>query len=141
MPQFDQITFFNQIFWLNFFFLSFYFIILKNYLPKLSAGLKTRKKKLLLGAQANSTFNQEQLEVADSSSALVESVLADLRGKLTKINADSGHWFNYQTQGVSSLPSSLQKSTWSFPVFNSFSSAALTLLSQQSINKSFLKKS
>nr|YP_009237679.1 ATP synthase F0 subunit 8 [Trachydiscus minutus]AML60688.1 ATP synthase F0 subunit 8 [Trachydiscus minutus] len=44
MPQFDKITFFNQIFWLTLSFLSFYFIILKGLLPVLAASLKTRKK-------------------------------------------------------------------------------------------------
>ena len=44
MPQFDKITFFNQIFWLLITFFGFYFIILKSLLPVLAAGLKTRKK-------------------------------------------------------------------------------------------------
>lgn len=44
MPQFDKITFFNQIFWLTLSFLSFYFIILKGLLPVLASSLKTRKK-------------------------------------------------------------------------------------------------
>ena len=44
MPQFDKITFFNQIFWLTISFLSFYFIILKGLLPVLAVSLKTRKK-------------------------------------------------------------------------------------------------
>lgn len=44
MPQFDKVTFFNQIFWFLIAFLSFYFIILKGLLPVLAASLKTRKK-------------------------------------------------------------------------------------------------
>lgn len=44
MPQFDKITFFNQIFWFLLTFLSFYFVILKGLLPVLAASLKTRKK-------------------------------------------------------------------------------------------------
>jgi len=44
MPQFDKITFFNQIFWLTLSFLSFYFILLKALLPVLASSLKTRKK-------------------------------------------------------------------------------------------------
>jgi hypothetical protein len=139
MPQFDQITFFNQIFWLILSFLSFYFIILKNYLPKLSASLKTRKKKLLLGAQANTSFSKEQLEVSDSLNTLVEASFADLRTKLAKTNEDGSQWLTFQTQGVSTLSSDLQKSSWSFATFNHYSSTALTLLTQQSINKSFIK--
>nr|AML60764.1 ATP synthase F0 subunit 8 [Monodopsis sp. MarTras21] len=44
MPQFDKITFFNQIFWFLLTFLGFYFIVLKTLLPVLAASLKTRKK-------------------------------------------------------------------------------------------------
>jgi hypothetical protein len=44
MPQFDKITFFNQIFWLTISFLSFYFIVLRGLLPVLASSLKTRKK-------------------------------------------------------------------------------------------------
>lgn len=44
MPQFDKVTFFNQIFWFLLLFLTFYFVILKSLLPVLAASLKTRKK-------------------------------------------------------------------------------------------------
>jgi hypothetical protein len=44
MPQFDNVTFFNQIFWFLIIFLSFYFIVLKKLLPVLATTLKTRKK-------------------------------------------------------------------------------------------------
>lgn len=44
MPQFDKITFFNQIFWFLLAFFAFYFLILKTLLPVLAASLKTRKK-------------------------------------------------------------------------------------------------
>ena len=46
MPQFDKITFFNQIFGYLFFFQVFYLISLKVFLPKLSSVLKARTKKL-----------------------------------------------------------------------------------------------
>jgi hypothetical protein len=44
MPQFDKVTFFNQILWFLLAFLGFYFVILKGLLPILAASLKTRKK-------------------------------------------------------------------------------------------------
>ena len=46
MPQFDKVTFFNQIFWLLILFLGFYTIVLKYYLPKASFVLKLRSKKI-----------------------------------------------------------------------------------------------
>jgi F0F1-type ATP synthase membrane subunit b/b' len=44
MPQFDKITFFNQIFWLFVFFSGYYLLLLKVFLPKLGAVLKARAK-------------------------------------------------------------------------------------------------
>jgi hypothetical protein len=44
MPQFDKITFFNQIFWLFVFFSGYYLLLLKVFLPKLGAVLKARSK-------------------------------------------------------------------------------------------------
>ena len=55
MPQFDKVTFFNQIFWFLLAFLSFYFIILKGLLPVLAASLKTRKKIMNFIAAAGTT--------------------------------------------------------------------------------------
>ena len=46
MPQFDQLSFTNQVFWFFFFFLSFYFLISYFFLPKLSENIKFRKKKI-----------------------------------------------------------------------------------------------
>jgi hypothetical protein len=45
MPQFDSITFFNDLFWLLFLFFIFYFLLLKNILPSVSSILKARTKK------------------------------------------------------------------------------------------------
>ena len=49
MPQFDKITFLNQIIWLFFFFSSTYIIMLKFFLPKIAFLLKLREKKLFKG--------------------------------------------------------------------------------------------
>lgn len=46
MPQFDKITFFNQVFWLFFFFSTLYIVLLKGFLPRLAELLKARTKKL-----------------------------------------------------------------------------------------------
>ena len=59
MPQFDKITFFNQLFWLFIFFSGFYLISLKVFLPKLSSVLKARTKKLQKGSDGLTSFNDE----------------------------------------------------------------------------------
>jgi hypothetical protein len=72
MPQFDKITFFNQIFWLVLIFFSFYIFLLKNYLPRISSVLKTRSKKLLKTESAVSHLKDEEVStLADSNRVLV----------------------------------------------------------------------
>jgi len=72
MPQFDKITFFNQIFWLILIFSSFYFILLKNYLPKIGSVLKARNKKLFKSNTLAGQFKSEELSVlADSTRVFV----------------------------------------------------------------------
>ncbi len=46
MPQFDQSSFLNQVFWFLIFFFSFYFFISYYFLPNLCIILKIRNKKL-----------------------------------------------------------------------------------------------
>lgn len=46
MPQLDQVTFLSQFFWCSFFFIGFYFLLAKNFLPKMSRILKLRTKKI-----------------------------------------------------------------------------------------------
>ena len=45
MPQFDQVTFFNQAFWFFICFFTFYFVTVYFFLPFLCTNLKIRKKK------------------------------------------------------------------------------------------------
>jgi F0F1-type ATP synthase membrane subunit b/b' len=74
MPQFDKITFFNQIFWLFFFFSGFYFIFLKIFLPKLSSVLKARTKKLQKGSSGVASFSKEQDLATVSFNSLIEQM-------------------------------------------------------------------
>ena len=46
MPQLDKVTFLPQFFWLCVFYLGFYFILLKYFLPKISRILALRKRKM-----------------------------------------------------------------------------------------------
>lgn len=55
MPQLDTVTFFSQFFWLSFFFLGFYGILVKYYLPKMSRILKIRTRKMTLASSGSST--------------------------------------------------------------------------------------
>jgi len=46
MPQLDVTTFFSQFFWLSVFFLGFYVILVRSYLPRISRLLKLRTRKV-----------------------------------------------------------------------------------------------
>lgn len=59
MPQFDQVSFSNQVLWLFIIFLNFYFLITYFFLPFLCETFKFRKKKLL---KNNKDFDKISLE-------------------------------------------------------------------------------
>nr|YP_011008347.1 ATPase subunit 8 [Scytothamnus australis]WBP70318.1 ATPase subunit 8 [Scytothamnus australis] len=48
MPQFDTLSFFNQVFWLFLIIFSFYIVVLRFLLPTLAFSLKSRTKVLKL---------------------------------------------------------------------------------------------
>jgi len=53
MPQLDVTTFFSQFFWLSVFFLGFYGILVRSYLPRMSRLLKLRTRKVNQSVQAS----------------------------------------------------------------------------------------
>lgn len=63
MPQFDQFSFLNQIFWFFIFFFSFYFSISFFFLPKICYNLKFRKKKKILNlkTQNHTIFEKNKI--------------------------------------------------------------------------------
>ena len=72
MPQLDKVTFFSQFFWLSIFYVGFYLVILKFFLPKLSRILKVRQKKVSLSQQGTTTLLQEKVKVEASLNTLIE---------------------------------------------------------------------
>ena len=72
MPQLDKTTFLSQFLWLLFFYIGFYLVILKHFLPRLSRILKVRQKKVSLSQQGTSALLQERQKVEESLNALVE---------------------------------------------------------------------
>ena len=75
MPQLDKVTFLSQFFWLCFFYIGFYFLILKFFLPKMSLILKLRKNKLA-GSQDNvSSLQQENQKIRKNYETLFTTAL------------------------------------------------------------------
>jgi hypothetical protein len=67
MPQLDSLTFFSQFFWFSFFFLGFYVLLVKYYLPKMSRLLKVRSFKVSSGPLQGTFMNsQEKKDVRES---------------------------------------------------------------------------
>jgi hypothetical protein len=67
MPQLDSLTFFSQFFWFSFFFLGFYILLVKYYLPKMSRLIKVRSLKVSSGSlQDTLTHSQEKKNVSQS---------------------------------------------------------------------------
>jgi hypothetical protein len=66
MPQFDSVTFFNQLFWFTVIFTIFYFFILSVLIPMISIVLKARNKKLKSDSLSGATLKTESVSVLDS---------------------------------------------------------------------------
>ena len=62
MPQFDQFSFLNQVFWILLVFSNFYFFISYFLLPKLSKILKFRLKKIRFDKIINNNLTLEQFQ-------------------------------------------------------------------------------
>lgn len=92
MPQFDKITFFNQIFWLIFTFLFFYFILLRRFLPKISAVLKLRTKKYLKGNSYSELSGLEITNIYNKSSKFLTKFSSSFRRSLLTKFANKEFW-------------------------------------------------
>ena len=100
MPQFDKITFFNQIFWLIVIFSGFYFILLKNFLPKISSVLKARNKKLLKSNVLAEQFKLEESSVLTDSNRIFVGAASLCRTNLFNGAAKSNEWLSSSQKGL-----------------------------------------
>jgi F0F1-type ATP synthase membrane subunit b/b' len=92
MPQFDKITFFNQIFWLFIFFSGFYLISLKVFLPKLSSVLKARTKKLQKGSEGLTSFKEELVDVNTSFNSSIEEMSVVVKTSISDFKDKTDLW-------------------------------------------------
>ena len=84
MPQLDKVTFLSQFFWLCFFYIGFYFLVLKFFLPKMSLILKLRKNKLS-GSQDNvNNLQQENKKIHSNYELLFNNTLNTSRNAFNK---------------------------------------------------------
>lgn len=90
MPQFDQSSFLNQVFWFLLFFISFYFFISYYFLPNICSVLKVRNKKIYINKQNLSKINFEKTNKNFQINSLYnvfftkfDSYLKDIKNKNT----------------------------------------------------------
>lgn len=103
MPQLDQLTFLSQYFWLCVFFIGFYIILLKNFLPKMSRIFKLRQKKTntSLDDVSNSTtqfeirrLNEKNMDVNLKYDQLIIDALKKSRNFFIDSLVTTSGWLN-----------------------------------------------
>lgn len=75
MPQLDSVTFLSQFFWLCVFFFGFYYLISKDFLPKMARIFKYRKTKMSFSAENKDSLQEEVEKVRATCKTLVENGL------------------------------------------------------------------
>lgn len=100
MPQFDKITFFNQIFWLFIFFSGFYLVSLKIFLPKLSSILKVRAKKLQKGSSGVVFFSKEQDKVTELFNTSIENMSFIVKASIFDSTEKMNVWVEQKVSGL-----------------------------------------
>lgn len=100
MPQFDKITFFNQIFWLFIFFSGFYLVSLKIFLPKLSSVLKARTKKLQKGSAGVIFFSKEQDKVTELFNSSIENMSFVVKASIFDSTEKMNAWVEQKVAGL-----------------------------------------
>ena len=100
MPQFDKITFFNQIFWLFVFFSGYYLLLLKVFLPKLGAVLIARSKKLQKGTEGVVGFKQEQEQVSVVFNNSIEKMSSVVKKTISDSTAKTDTWVASSIQEI-----------------------------------------
>jgi len=92
MPQLDSVTFFSQFFWLCLFFVGFYLILTKHYLPTLSRLLKVRHKIMAAATTGDSLVQEELISVQQTSNTLLVDALHTTQQGLTNGFDTSYEW-------------------------------------------------
>ena len=94
MPQLDKVTFLSQFFWSTFFFVGFYFLVLKYALPQISRILKLRSKKINSSQEGAVSLVDENTKVRGSYDLLVANGLNTSRNIFQESNEQIENWLN-----------------------------------------------
>lgn len=94
MPQLDKVTFLSQFFWLCFFYLGFYYIILKFYLPKISRILALRRKKMGFSQEGMISLQQENQKVRENYELLLSKALTTSKNLFNNFFSRTTNWLD-----------------------------------------------
>jgi hypothetical protein len=94
MPQLDKVTFLSQFFWLCFFYIGFYFLILKFFLPKMTRILKLRKNKLSSSQEGVTSLQQENDKIRTSYETLLANGLSASRSAFNESFQRTEKWLH-----------------------------------------------
>lgn len=124
MPQLDSLTFFSQFFWFSFFFLGFYILLVKYYLPKMSRLFKVRQFKVgtLQGTLTNS---QEQKDVCETRENFLLQGLQSSQHFFQESFHKTSTWVDSVVQSTNQGQFQKMNQTYLSTLGNGFSSQAL----------------
>lgn len=100
MPQLDHVTFLSQYFWLCVFYLGFYYILLKHFLPKISRILAVRKQKLHSSNQGIDSVTQENHEIRTHCDQVVGNTLTTSKNLFENFLSETDQWVNTTTKSL-----------------------------------------
>jgi len=94
MPQLDKVTFLSQFFWLCFFYLGFYYVVLKFYLPKISRILALRRKKMGFSGEATLALHQEHQGVRENYELVLSRALVTSKSLFNTLFSRTTTWLH-----------------------------------------------
>jgi len=94
MPQLDKVTFLSQFFWLCVFYLGFYYIVLKFYLPKISRILALRRRKMGFSQEGMISLQQENHKVKDNYDLVFSRALTTSKNLFNTFFSRTSDWLN-----------------------------------------------
>jgi F-type H+-transporting ATPase subunit b len=100
MPQLDKVTFLSQFFWLCLFYLSFYYLVLKYFLPKISRILTLRKRKMNLSQYGSNSLQQENHQVRENLDSLLSKGFSLSRNVFNDFLSRTDYWLNQSLTGI-----------------------------------------
>ena len=100
MPQLDKVTFLSQFFWLCFFYLGFYYIILKFYLPQISRIIALRKRKMGFSQQGMMNLQEENKKVQENYELLLSKAFMTSKSLFNNFIFRTTNWLDTNATAI-----------------------------------------